>query len=215
MENQTIDGQILFARNAITNARDVPAISTEMAEYGYDTPKLEEGLTLVETTQSRHTTQKREYGEQYGATDAFQTAREAADKIYMRHLKLARIALKDHKALYEALQLTGMRKQSFPGWLQQAKAFYTNALLSPVALEELAKLNVTQEALTAASEALLDVEKKHNVQLKEKGEAQAATIARDEALDALNEWMSRFIAVARVALEDNPQMLEALGIVKR
>jgi hypothetical protein len=52
------------------------------------------------------------------------------------------------------------------------------------------------------------------VQLKEKGEAQAATEARDKALDNLQEWMSDYIAVARIALEDEPQLMEMLGIGK-
>jgi hypothetical protein len=47
------------------------------------------------------------------------------------------------------------------------------------------------------------------------GEAQDATLRRDRAADALQEWYSDFIAIARIALEDNPQYLEMLGIVKK
>ncbi|MBU2912740.1 hypothetical protein [Reichenbachiella agariperforans] len=214
MKNQSIDNQLLFAKNAITNGQNVEAISTVLAAYGYDTDALNEGMALYEQADVLHVNQKKEYGEQYAATDEFQTARAALNKTYMRQLKLSRIALKGDKSAGEALQLSGERKQAFSGWLQQARAFYTNVLILPTALTALAKLNTPEAELTAASEELSVVESKYNTQLKEKGEAQAATEARDEALDSLNEWMGDYIAIARVALEDDPQMLEMLGVVE-
>ncbi len=48
------------------------------------------------------------------------------------------------------------------------------------------------------------------IQQREKGEAQTATKERDATLDALDVWLSEFKTVARIALADNAQMLEAL-----
>ena len=74
--------------------------------------------------------------------------------------------------------------------------------------------NITEEKLLAGQELVLDCEVKYNVQLKEKGEAQTATKVRDEAVDLLDKWMSDFTGIARIALEENPQYLEMLGIVE-
>ena len=49
-------------------------------------------------------------------------------------------------------------------------------------------------------------------QEKEKSEAQKATKARDKALDNLDEWYVEFRELARIALEDDAQQLEALGL---
>jgi len=40
------------------------------------------------------------------------------------------------------------------------------------------------------------------------------TQERDEAIDKLDDRLSDFIAIARVALEKKPQYLEKLGIVE-
>ena len=43
--------------------------------------------------------------------------------------------------------------------------------------------------------------------------AQEATKKKDAAFAKMDNWMSEFYAFARIALEDQPQLLEALGKV--
>ncbi|MGL1889802.1 MAG: hypothetical protein OCD76_25030, partial [Reichenbachiella sp.] len=58
-----------------------------------------------------------------------------------------------------------------------------------------------------------EVEKTFARYQKETGETQEATLVRDETVDALQEWYGDFRSVAKIALEEKPQMLEALGVV--
>lgn len=213
MNDQTINGKLLFAQNAIANGRNNAPVLGLLSEYGYDDTKLQGGKALYDTADGKQRAFLKEYGEQFAATDALHLARAEAGKEYMKDLKLARIVLKDDRELDASMQLSGRRKESYSGWLGQTKAFYANALNSPGALEGLAKVGRTQEKLESTHLKVKDVEDKRNKQLKELGEAQAATEARDHALDALGDWMSDFIGVAKIAMEGNPQYLEMLGIV--
>lgn len=48
-------------------------------------------------------------------------------------------------------------------------------------------------------------------QQSRRGIAKETAKARDAALEALNRWMRDFLAIARVALADQPQALEQPG----
>lgn len=48
-----------------------------------------------------------------------------------------------------------------------------------------------------------------------KGEVQTATEERDAAMKALKAWLSDYRAISKIALEAEPQQLEALGILQR
>ena len=52
-------------------------------------------------------------------------------------------------------------------------------------------------------------------QKQERGDAQQAIHERDAALLAMDRWYSDFIKIARVALAEQPQQLEKLGISVR
>ena len=49
-------------------------------------------------------------------------------------------------------------------------------------------------------------------QEREKGETQSATQDRNATIEALDEWLDEFKEVARIALDETPQLLEALNL---
>jgi anion-transporting ArsA/GET3 family ATPase len=111
--------------------------------------------------------------------------------------------------------LFGDRKRSLSGWLEQARAFYTNLLGDSGFLTALSAYGYTQAKLEQEAALVEQVIAKHMAQKKEMGEAQEATAMRDKALDNLAKWISDFRAVVKVALEEDPQQLEKLGILAR
>jgi vacuolar-type H+-ATPase subunit I/STV1 len=108
----------------------------------------------------------------------------------------------------------GRRQQSYSGWIKQASIFYTNALIDEGVKTALSSFGITEQALQEGQDNVNEVQPKLAAQLKENGEAQASTQARDESLEDLLDWMSDFVAIARIALENDAQLLEVLGIVE-
>lgn len=143
--------------------------------------------------------------------DTLHTLWQQADDTYMRLLKLARLALRDHRGDLSALRLNGDRDRTLAGWIVQAGQFYTNALASPELLARLVTHGVTEAKLRAGQVQLLAVEHAQAVQQRNRGRAKQHKGARDAALQSLNRWYADFIQTARIALEHQPQQLEKLG----
>jgi len=215
MKNNTIDSNLLSAQIAIDNTLENDVIKAALAAYGYGDAKMLAGKALLDNALLLHSNQKKEYGDQYAATATLDTMLFNANKTYMNHVKIARIALNGHRGHWEALQLNGIRKKSYSGWIKQTNIFYANALGDDAIKTALATFGIDEVTLLLGQTAVKEVETLLAKQLKEKGEAQEATQIRDAAFDELQDWISDFIAVARIALENQAQYLEALGIVKR
>lgn len=213
MNRDRIDGNLLFAQNAINNATNNEAIALALAEFGFDADRITEGRTLLNQAQILITAQIKEYGEQFAATDDMYEAHAEANASYMKHLKIARIALRGNRGAAESMMLNGDRSQSYSGWLNQSKAFYVNGLNTSEVLEAMARFGITKEKLEAGQALVITAEKKLTDQLKEKGEAQQATIERDSVLEELNRFINDLIGISKIALEGKPQYLEMLGVV--
>lgn len=70
---------------------------------------------------------------------------------------------------------------------------------------------VTREELLAAKVGIVAIENARAAYVLAKGEAQNATQVKNAAFKKLDAWMREFYAVAKVALYDTPQLMEALG----
>lgn len=215
MSKGPIDEFLLAAQVMIENAVSDPVVKAALADYGYTEEKLAAGKSLYAEAAALQNARKKEYGEQIAATAELDDIWKEADGRYMKTLKIARVAFQDNPKADKAVMLFGSRKESLSGWLEQAQAFYANILNDNGLMEALAQFGYTAEKLTEESELLNRVALKNNLQQREIGEAQAATQARDKKIDELSKWVSDLRAVAKVALADDPQQLEKLGILAR
>lgn len=210
-----IDEFLLAAQVMIENSLADPDVKAALTAYGYTGETLAAGKTLYDEAVALQNSQKKEYGGQVAATSELNDIWETADHQYMRTLKIARVAFQDHPKADKAVMLFGRRKESLSGWLEQAQAFYANIQSDADLMKALTQYGYTTEKLQQESALLNQIAAKNQQQKKEMGEAQAATQARDKKIDELAHWISDLRAVAKVAMADDPQQLEKLGILAR
>ena len=67
--------------------------------------------------------------------------------------------------------------------------------------------------INAGLTLIKEVEDSRAYYMKLRGISQDATKAKDAAITRMKDWMMEFFTVAKIGLEDNPQLLEALGKV--
>ncbi|HEX9952267.1 MAG TPA: hypothetical protein VGB53_10900 [Rubricoccaceae bacterium] len=214
-DRQDIADLVARARTALTNAKSDPDLAAALLPFGYDGKKLDEATALVDALAAAEARQDAEYGEQYEATEDADKAFEGAKAVYMRHVAISRIAFEGDTSLIGALALRGDREDDRPGLMAQARTFYTNALASAEAMEDLGALNVDKVSLEAGEAALNAAALAIAVQTEETGEAQEATVVRDAAARVLAAWLARFFKVAKVACDGQPQLRERLGLLER
>ena len=210
--NNRLDGFLNEARLLIDGARTDPTVAAQLTGFGYDAPALAAGKALHEEVLGLHAAQKKEYGEQFEATQALNAAWAEAEAPYLKSVKLARVVFRDDPKAWAALQLAGERGRSLSAWLDQSTVFYRNLLGDPALLAALAKVGLTRDKAVAEQALVQTVADRQVAQRRETGEAQEATEQRDTKIAALDRWVQDFRAVAKVALGDRPQLLEKLGI---
>jgi hypothetical protein len=207
-----IDTFLQTVHLAVGNAANVPLISAALAQFGFDDGRIQEGVALLTAAEAAQAAQVQGYSEQYTATATLKSAWAAADKRYSAHRTLARLAFQSEPDRQATLLLHIPKKPTLDAWVGQTGVFYQNLLGDDEMLAAMARYNVTAVDLEAAQTAVQQVAALNAAQEKRKARAQQGTRQRDAALDALHTWYVEFRTVARLALADDPQLLEALGL---
>lgn len=206
---------LLSAQVMIINALSDSVIKKALEGYGYAEEKLLAGKKLYDEIAVLDNLRKMKYGERIAATAELNNAWRTAKQQYMQTLKIARVAFRENVKADKAIFLKGVRKRTLSEWLIQAQVFYTNILNDGELTEILSRYGYSPERLRQEFALLDQVVDKSFRQKKEIGEAQEVNEAWDKKIDELAKWVSDLRAVAKVALAEDPQQLEKLGILAR
>lgn len=207
--------KLLKMNEGISGVENNPEIQEKLNPFGYTFEHISEGRILLDRATGLMTAQVKGYSKQYLAYGEFGKFWKSVYGVYMITLKVVRVAFTGEPEMLQRFNATGERNRSLSGWLRDAKILYTNLLNSPEALDVMGRYGYTFEKLNSEFQDVSEVERLHSKHLSEMGNAQQSTVERDEAFDALCKWYSNFRAIARIALYEKPQLLEALGIVKK
>lgn len=199
---------------ALTNAKEVKEINNYLKEYRYDEARLQEGRELYEKADKLYHQKQTKYGGWKHNIILVEQARKELNERYRVDLEVARVAFRKEKEVLSKLDGRGTRKVSLSGWMKQVNVFYSNALSDREIQERLADFGLGEEKLAAGKELVEKLEEAVSRKEAAKGEAQRATKERDRALLELRGWLADFRRIARLALREDPQLIEALGFVE-
>lgn len=104
------------------------------------------------------------------------------------------------------------RSRSQAALLDRARTLYNGALANAAIMAELKRVGYTRERLEGERADVAAWEAQDIAQEGRKATAKATTAQQREALDALNNWLSRFRGIVRPALRDRPDLLDKLGV---
>jgi len=198
-------------RTALHNVRTQPRIASGMVGFGYGPAKIDEGKDLHIRTQEAIESKLRLKNAAAAAYRHLLSLQKEFTAKYTLHRMKARIVFEDSPSLMNHLLLNKPLTGSFVPWLDVVSTFYSLVLSKIELQEQLSRMLVTREELLAAKVGIAAIEKARAAYVLANAEAQNATQVKNVAFKKLDVWMREFYAVAKVALYDTPQLMEALG----
>ena len=197
------------------NAKFESVLAGELAQYGYDAATIEQGEALYNTLLEKYNNNKTESAQETTAYAAFDSALESTQAIYSTDRKKAKIVFKDQPDVLKNLQLKGIAPVRNAALIDTMRLFYETLNNYPELQTPLQRLKITAQHVTNQLTNITQTQQAYADYIREKGESQQATQDKNKAFDAVTKWVSEFYAVAKIALEDQPQLLESVAKLVR
>lgn len=202
-------------RVSLTNVESQSVIASILAEYGYDLATVAQGRILLEEARNAYNLNKQEDNETVAAKFNLDTKIQEITSKYTIHRKKAKVVFRNDIVTLKLLGLTGTLPKAYASWLQTLKTFYSNVQANPDIQSKLLLFKITSDDIIECSTLITALEAARTLYLQEIGESQETTRLKDTAFNTLEHWMRDFYAVAKIAMEDQPQLLESLGLLVR
>ncbi len=197
-------------RDLTSRSIDVDEIRTVVSGYGYDSVKLEEGRRLVNKLEklndeaTRQTIQKKKL---FAKKKKIQLE---IHKKYMKIVKLSRIAFVNNLEAQEVLGLNGARERTYDKWYTQVRSLISNLLVSQDYLSELEQFGIAKTEVVDLQNQLSVLEENAVACLRITGIVRMLNQNIKKETIEVQQWVSKYIKVARIAMDENPQLGKVL-----
>ncbi|WP_282039811.1 hypothetical protein [Saccharicrinis aurantiacus] len=203
------------AESALSNAKTNPKIVPMMSKFMYDATKIEEGLSICNSAREAFNSKTKEDKESKQAKNLFETTYESVKAKYFRDKELCGRLFKKEPNVLIDLGIVGNTPTNFELLVNQFVNFYKVIIDKESIQLKTSLIDLGLDEATACAEQvnnLIEYRRDYKVEV---GESQNATKVKDHAIFELKEWMDDFDNMAQIALYDQPQLLETLGIFVR
>ncbi len=199
----------------ITNASTDEKIMTAVGMIGYGSERIAEGKTLLIDATAKKDTRVALSGAQLEATAASKAAMNAAKEAFQSYSVLVKGEFKGKKETLAVLGLDKPMPRTEASLIEAGKTLFANAASHPEIKSGMLKYGYDDAKLAAEQAKVLAFEKANDQQKAAEGAAQNATEDQTKSIARLNDWVAQFRKAAKIALKNNKQLLEKLGIHAR
>jgi hypothetical protein len=182
-----------------------------MEKEGFDVESRTLGKKLLADAQELYNDCLKKKDSLKAIRKKFKSKWAAHNMIFRKQRKKALLLFSDDSLTAEKLAISGIFPTNYVEWSEKVKKFYTVAGSDPEIQNKLATLKINAEDISAGLAVIEELDSIYAEQMSEKGDKQALTKAKNKAFGILQDWMSKFYKLARLALHDDPQLLEVLG----
>ncbi|TAJ15715.1 hypothetical protein DMA11_00505 [Marinilabiliaceae bacterium JC017] len=211
--NRSIESIMQDFKLLIWNSADDPLISPRIMAFGFTQEELSRGKTLYLSVEDSMKKQKKEYAEQYAATNQFNAKRDEMEEVFGTIQKHSRYVFDDDQEMWSALELSKKIPQGYAQWFPHVSRFCERLLAKSDAITELVPFGHSEEKITGFISDLEELNQLYLSRQREVGDAQQATKDRDAKFELLKKYCLKLKKLLRlVFVGEDAQYLEKVGI---
>jgi hypothetical protein len=196
---------------ALSNAVSQPEISGLLTEFGYDDQLLKEGKQLLTLAKTEYARNKQEDDETRESALVYkEKSRQIYDQFRLDRKK-ARVVFRKSPEILEQLACASSIPNAVANRIATYEKFYNTLTANEDLKTQLQRLKITDKSIKGGLKLIEECKQARIDYYRELGESEQTTKDKDFAISKLDDWMREFYMVAKIALEDNPQLMEALG----
>lgn len=195
----------------IRNIQRSESIQKSLSSYGFPPKRVKEGENLLKVTLQLKTMMDDQQEARYETSQAWLADLQNAKATYQGYVNLARTVYRDQPTVLRKLKVDRPTPKSQQLWIEQAIHFYSKVSTYREAIEQRYGLSAEVWSQALSEVEALSISRSERLHLR--AQAQQATEQRNRSLVELHAWVKELKYIAKVALKEEPQLLEALGIV--
>ncbi len=210
---KSIGNFLLKSKTLIYGVDEDDFIKQRILPYNFDQLRITECVVIYNEAEKAESVKLQEFGEQLEARVIFEQIMEEAETEYKKNKDFLKLVVRDNPEKQEKLFLKGIpRSQKISDVLISRREVYEWVLSDDEVVQGMSRFGITREALEGARQKVIDAETAKRKYDQERGEAQDATLLRNDAFKKLSDVVDELETVLLYALEDRPQLMEKLGI---
>ncbi len=208
----SIAEQLKKAGIKVENSLSNEDIKTEVAKKGYTEEELLNGRAKVEAATKAVQNQPSKAGVAKGATELEAKCKLEAHGAYQDLGQILRSKYSSNSPQLTKVGLVGSEPESTADFIKAGYTLFDNAKSDAEISTFILSRGYTPEFIDSERAKISAYEKANQDQKTADGNAAKATEDEAKALKEMNDWVSEYTAVAKVALRKNKKLLEKIGI---